>query len=129
MIRVLGVAGSLRGDSHNRSLLRAAGSLFPPDVQFTEYEALKLIPPFDEDDEPAPGLAVKHWREAVAHTDAILFGTPRVQVLDPRAAQERGRLGVASRDSRRAGDSPSPSSARARVRKGLCGHKPTCARF
>lgn len=76
MMRVLGVAGSLRGDSHNRSLLRAAGSLFPPDVQFTEYEGLKLIPPFDEDDEPAPGLAVKHWREAVAHTDAILFATP-----------------------------------------------------
>jgi hypothetical protein len=54
LMRVLGVAGSLRGDSHNRSLLRAAGSLFPRDVQFAEYERLKVIPPFDEETSPRP---------------------------------------------------------------------------
>ena len=75
-MRVLGVAGSLRRDSHNRKLLRAAGSLLPPEVQFTEYDGLKLIPPFDEDDEPAPPLPVAHWREAVDEADAILFATP-----------------------------------------------------
>jgi chromate reductase len=75
-MKVLGVAGSLRRDSHNRRLLRAAGALLPPGVQFTEYEQLKLIPPFDEDDEPAPPVAVTHWREAIEEADAILFATP-----------------------------------------------------
>jgi len=75
-MKVLGVAGSLRCDSHNRTLLRAAGGLLPPDVQFTEYDRLKLLPPFDEDDESAPALAVAHWRDAIAHADAILFATP-----------------------------------------------------
>jgi chromate reductase, NAD(P)H dehydrogenase (quinone) len=75
-MQVLGVAGSLRGDSHNRKLLRAAAAQLPPEVQFTEYDRLKLIPPFDEDDEPVPPLAVIHWREAIDGADAILFATP-----------------------------------------------------
>ncbi len=75
-VQVLGVAGSLRRDSHNRKLLRAAAAQLPPGVQFTEYDRLKLIPPFDEDDEPAPPLAVTHWREAIDGADAILFATP-----------------------------------------------------
>jgi chromate reductase len=75
-VKVLGVAGSLRRDSHNRTLLRAAGGLLPPDVQFAEYDGLKLLPPFDEDDESAPALAVGHWRDAIAQADAILFATP-----------------------------------------------------
>jgi chromate reductase len=75
-MQVLGVAGSLRRDSHNRKLLRAAAAQLPPGVQFTEYDRLKLIPPFDEDDEPAPPSAVTHWREAIAGADAILFATP-----------------------------------------------------
>jgi chromate reductase, NAD(P)H dehydrogenase (quinone) len=75
-MKVLGVAGSLRRDSHNRKLLRAAGSLLPPGVEFTEYEHLKLVPPFDEDDEPAPPAAVTDWREAIDEADAILFATP-----------------------------------------------------
>jgi chromate reductase len=75
-MNVLGVAGSLRRDSHNRKLLRAAGALLPPGVQFTEYDRLKQVPPFDEDDEPATPLAVSHWRAAIDQADAILFATP-----------------------------------------------------
>ncbi len=75
-MNVLGVAGSLRRGSHNRRLLRAAGALLPPGVQFTEYESLKQIPPFDEDDEPAPPLPAGHWRSAIAQADAVLFATP-----------------------------------------------------
>jgi chromate reductase len=73
---VLGVAGSLRRDSHNRKLLRAAGALLPPGVQFTEYDRLKQVPPFDEDDEPTTPLAVSHWRAAIDQADAVLFATP-----------------------------------------------------
>jgi chromate reductase len=73
---VLGVAGSLRRASHNRKLLRAAAALLPPEVEFIEYDRLKLIPAFDEDDEPAPPLIVSQWRGAIDSADAILFATP-----------------------------------------------------
>jgi chromate reductase len=75
-MNVLGVAGSLRRDSHNRALLRAAAGLLPPGMQLTEYDRLKPIPPFDEDDEAAPPPAVDDWRAAIAQADAILFATP-----------------------------------------------------
>src|SRR5438270_5141251 len=75
-MRVLGVSGSLRRASHNRKLLRAAAALLPPEAQFAEYEGLKLVPPFDEDDEPDPGPAVADWRAALDRADAILFATP-----------------------------------------------------
>jgi chromate reductase, NAD(P)H dehydrogenase (quinone) len=82
-MNVLGVAGSLRRDSHNRKLLRAAGALLPPGVQFSEYDRLKQIPPFDEDDEPATPLAVSHWRSAIDQADAILFATPEYNASIP----------------------------------------------
>jgi chromate reductase len=75
-MRVLGVAGSLRRDSHNRQLLRAAAAQLPSGVQFDEYDRLKLIPPFDEDDELAVPLIVTDWRQAIDAADAILFATP-----------------------------------------------------
>ncbi len=75
-MRVLGVAGSLRRASHNRELLRAAAELLPPAVELVEYDGLKAVPPFDEDDEPAPGAAVEHWRAAIRGSDALLFATP-----------------------------------------------------
>src|SRR5690349_16260123 len=75
-MRVLGVAGALRRASYNKQLLRAAAELLPPEAEFVEYEGLKALPPFDEDDEASPGLAVEHWRRAIAGADAILFATP-----------------------------------------------------
>jgi len=75
-IRVLGVSGSLRSGSHNRSLLEAARGLLAPDAQFEVFDGLKAIPPFDEDDEHAPALGVRAWREAISKADALLFATP-----------------------------------------------------
>src|ERR1700674_236408 len=74
--RVLGVSGSLRSHSHNLRLLRAAAALLPPEAQLVTFSGLKAIPPFDEDDEHAPGLAVEAWREAISGADALLFATP-----------------------------------------------------
>ncbi len=85
MLRVLGIAGSLRRDSHNLRLLRAAASLLPPDAELVEFDALKAIPPFDEDDEPSPGAAVEHWREQIARADALLFATPEYNSSIPGA--------------------------------------------
>lgn len=75
-MRVLGLSGSLRRESHNRRLLRAAAALLPADASVVEYEGLKAIPPFDEDDEDDPGAAVNEWRTAIEQADAILFATP-----------------------------------------------------
>ena len=75
-MRVLGVSGSLRRESHSRRLLRAAASLLPPEAELVPFEGLKVILPFDEDDEAAPAPAVRSWRQAVAEADALLFATP-----------------------------------------------------
>jgi chromate reductase, NAD(P)H dehydrogenase (quinone) len=75
-MRVLAVAGSLRRASHNRQLLRAAAELLPPAVELEVYDGLGDLPPFNEDNEPAPGPAVEHWRQAIADADVLLFATP-----------------------------------------------------
>jgi chromate reductase len=75
---VLGISGSLRRDSHNTKLLRAAGELFEAvGAEFAIYPDLKLVPPYDEDDDvdPTPA-AVAQLRAAVAGVDAVFFTTP-----------------------------------------------------
>src|SRR5579862_4743796 len=77
-MKVLGISGSLRADSHNTKLLRAAGELFEADgVRFELYEGLKQVPPYDEDDDgDAAPAAVARLRAAVAGADAVFFSTP-----------------------------------------------------
>jgi chromate reductase, NAD(P)H dehydrogenase (quinone) len=76
-MKVLGLSGSLRSDSHNARLLRAAGSLLPPEAQLLEFGGLKAIPPYDPDDDTAPRpFAVRALHEAVATADAVLVATP-----------------------------------------------------
>ena len=75
-MRVLGISGSLRRDSHNTELLRAAATLLPSGVEFVLYEGLRDIPPFDEDMEADPPAAVLDLREQIARADAVLFATP-----------------------------------------------------
>jgi chromate reductase, NAD(P)H dehydrogenase (quinone) len=75
-MRVLAVSGSLRRDSHNTRLLRAAAQQLPPAVELKLYAGLKEIPPFDEDDEAAPAGEVASWRAAIEASDAVLFATP-----------------------------------------------------
>jgi chromate reductase len=76
-LKILGISGSLRDDSYNTKLLRAASVLLPPDVDFERWGGLKAVPPYDEDDDvqPAPP-AVAALREAIAGADAVLFATP-----------------------------------------------------
>ena len=75
-MRVLAVSGSLRRDSHNTRLLRAAAQQLPSGVELELYDGLKQIPAFDEDDEVAPAPEVVRWRAAIGAADAILFATP-----------------------------------------------------
>ena len=75
-MRILGVAGSLRRDSFNRRLLRAAAALLAPPAQLVEYDGLKALPHFDEDEESDLSAAVLAWREAITAADWLLFVTP-----------------------------------------------------
>jgi chromate reductase, NAD(P)H dehydrogenase (quinone) len=72
---ILGISGSLRDDSYNTLLLRAAADLLGEDAVL--YERLKEVPPYDADDDvhPAPA-AVAEVRDLVAGADAVLFATP-----------------------------------------------------
>jgi len=83
-MKVLGISGSLRRDSHNRALLLAASELLSDDVEFELYDGLKAVPPYDEDDDvdPAPA-AVAHLRDAIAGADAVFFATPEYNASIP----------------------------------------------
>src|SRR6476661_4413777 len=76
-MKVLGISGSLRRDSHNTQLLRSAAELLPDGVELELWDGLKVVPPYDEDDdlEEAPA-AVADLRDSIAGADAIIFATP-----------------------------------------------------
>jgi chromate reductase, NAD(P)H dehydrogenase (quinone) len=76
-MKVLAISGSLRDDSFNTKLLRAAAELAPDSVEIELWNGLKAVPPFDEDDEgeQAPAGAVELF-DAIAGADALLFATP-----------------------------------------------------
>jgi chromate reductase, NAD(P)H dehydrogenase (quinone) len=83
-MKVLGISGSLRRDSYNRKLLRAAEELLPAFVEFESWDELKAVPPFDEDDELGPTpRAVASLRDAVDAADAIVFATPEYNASVP----------------------------------------------
>ena len=84
-MRVLGISGSLRSDSYNLRLLRAAADLLPPEARLVVFSELKAIPPFDEDDEGAPAPSVIRWRDAISQADALLFATPEYNSSIPGA--------------------------------------------
>jgi len=76
-MRVLGISGSLRRDSYNSALLRAAAERLPAGVELVEYERLGEIPPYDSDAEAqSTPEVVAELREAVRSADAVLVATP-----------------------------------------------------
>ena len=75
-MKVLGISGSLRQDSFNTELLRAAAGLLPPGVEFEEFTGLREVPPFDADTEHDPPAAVAALKDAIAAADAVLIATP-----------------------------------------------------
>src|SRR2546426_8039459 len=76
-MKVLGISGSLRRDSHNRRLLLEAAELLPAGVDFELFDGLRELPPYDEDDDMEHAHdAVARLREAIADADAVLIATP-----------------------------------------------------
>ncbi|HSR65487.1 MAG TPA: NADPH-dependent FMN reductase [Xanthomonadaceae bacterium] len=77
MVRLLGISGSLRAQSFNTALLRAAQAAAGDGVRF-DVATLHGIPLYDGDVEQRDGLpaAVKALQEQVVDSDGVLLVTP-----------------------------------------------------
>jgi chromate reductase len=76
-MRILAISGSLRQGSHNHALLRAAAERLPAGVEWSEFERLAEIPPYDADlEELGTPEPVQALRAAMRDADAVLIATP-----------------------------------------------------
>lgn len=118
--RLLGIAGSLRAESFNRALLRAAVELAPSGVEITTFDELAALPFYDGDVESAgEPVAVRSLRAAIDAADAILVVTPEYN--DGTSAVLKNAIDWGSRPPQRTlagklvavmGSSVTPSAAR-----------------
>ena len=81
-LSILGFAGSLRRDSHNRAILRAAREALPPEARMEIFD-LEGIPPFNQDRENEPGERVTAFKAAIRAADALLIATPEYNYSMP----------------------------------------------
>lgn len=119
-VRVLAIVGSLRVESYNRMFLAEAEAHAPTGVDIVEWHDLRLVPPFNEDDEDDPGPTVTALRQAIQEADAVLIVTPEYNGSIP--GQLKNALDWASRPfpdsvlrnkpAAVIGASPSPGGAR-----------------
>jgi chromate reductase len=84
-MRILGISGSMRRDSHNRKLLRAARDSLVPGVVLLEWHGLADLPAFNEDLEATPPESVRRFRRALDEADALLIATPEYNASIPGA--------------------------------------------
>lgn len=81
-MRILGISGSLRRQSYNTAVLRAAMDLAPQGVTIETFE-LDGIPPFNQDEETRPPATVLELKSRVREADGILFVTPEYNYSVP----------------------------------------------
>ena len=109
-MRVLGISGSLRRDSLNRALLRAAAERLPAGAELVEFEHLREIPPYNADDELAGTPdAVAELRDAIRGADAVLVATPEYNHSIPGVL--KNALDWASRPAGRSALNGKPAAA------------------
>lgn len=77
MTRIIGISGSLRRDSLNTALLRAAAG-FMPDGAGLSVRTVHGIPLYNADSEAGDGIpqAVTELKDAIASSDGLLLATP-----------------------------------------------------
>jgi chromate reductase, NAD(P)H dehydrogenase (quinone) len=110
-MKVLGISGSLRADSHNSTLLRAAAELLPPSAELEIYSGLRAVEPYDADDDDGPGngpAGAEDFRRAVADADALLLATPEYNASIP--GQLKNAIDWASRPVREGAISGKPAA-------------------
>jgi NAD(P)H-dependent FMN reductase len=86
-IKILGLCGSLRAQSTNRSLLEAAELLAPPEMHVVQIVDGSIVPHFNPDLEGTasePHEATQ-WRNLVAQVDGIILSSPEYAAGVPGA--------------------------------------------
>jgi len=81
-VKFLGVVGSLRKNSFNMALMRAALELAPSDVEIEVFD-IASIPPFNQDFEADPPQLVKEFKSKIRAADALLIATPEYNYSIP----------------------------------------------
>lgn len=81
-VKILGFAGSLRKNSYNRALLRAALELLPEGAELEIFD-LEGIPLFNEDLETNVPARVTEFKARIREADAILIATPEYNYSMP----------------------------------------------
>ena len=81
-IKVLAFAGSLRKDSYNKALIRAAVEVAPENVSIEVFD-LEGIPPFIQDLENTPPQIVVEFKQKIRNADALLIATPEYNYSVP----------------------------------------------
>jgi chromate reductase len=85
-MRVLGISGSLRADSYNTALLRAAAAAAPAGAAIELYDGLESLPHYNQDlDTEEPPAEVAELRDLIEHADAVLISTPEFNGSIPGA--------------------------------------------
>ena len=78
-MRILGISGSLRKDSHNTALLRAAAELLPPGVELELFDGLRGDPALRRATRTRPSSTAPRCsalKDAIERADAVLISTP-----------------------------------------------------
>jgi chromate reductase len=74
---LLAIPGSLRSGSSNHHILKYLATQAPADINYTIYNELALIPPFDPGlDNDNPPDAVARLRGLLANADGLIICTP-----------------------------------------------------
>jgi chromate reductase, NAD(P)H dehydrogenase (quinone) len=81
-IKVLAFAGSLRKDSFNKALIRAAVELKLVGLEIEVFD-LEGIPPYNQDLENQPPPKVAEFKNKIRASDALLIATPEYNYSIP----------------------------------------------
>ncbi len=81
-MKILGIVGSLRQGSFNKSLLISAIDLAPKEMNIEIFD-LGKIPPFNQDMETNLPESVKEFKDKIISADGILFATPEYNYSIP----------------------------------------------
>jgi chromate reductase len=83
-VQILGISGSLRRDSHNTRLLRAAARALPSGAELVPFDGLAALQPYDEDADVHPGPPpVEYLRDRIEAADGLLIATPEYNASIP----------------------------------------------
>ena len=93
-IKVAVLVGSLRKDSHNRTLAKAVERLAPKELSF-EHLRIDNLALYNQDFDSDYPAEYRQFKEQVKAADALLFVTPEYNRSMPGVLKKRHRCGIA----------------------------------